>query len=233
MNSTKANDEIGDSTCLEGEELGATRERLLNLGIATPEILHSDFHLTEVTASGDVFIQAGHLNTPDDKTGASASWGNEIDWTPVVTNRATQLLRQAGIAVIKEDASIKNTNKRFEVKLAVFIHFDGSTNPAADGASVGYNDSSDSPAAQEWKQLYSKYWPFGWNEDNYTNDLRNYYGFEHTITQDAEVVLELGMLTNFTEGTWLKPRLEWLGSLVAHFLSKRIGMGGVPDPGAF
>ena len=119
------------------------------------------------------------------------------------------------------------------MKLAVFIHFDGNEDPVADGASVGYNDGSDFPAAQEWKQLYSEYWPFDWNEDNYTNDLRNYYGFKHTITEDAEVVLELGMLTNFDEGEWLKPRLEWLGSLVAHFLSKRIGMGDVPDPGAF
>ena len=72
------------STCLEGEDLGSTRERLLNLGVTTPEILESDFDITEVTATGDVFIQAGHLNTPDDKTGASAPWGQEIDWTPIV-----------------------------------------------------------------------------------------------------------------------------------------------------
>ena len=74
MCSKKVNDQIADSTCLDGEELEATRERLLDLGIATPEIFASDFHVTEVTASADVFIQAGHLNTPDGKTGASAPW---------------------------------------------------------------------------------------------------------------------------------------------------------------
>ena len=40
----------------------------------------------------DILIQAGHENTPDDKTGGSGPLGNEIDWTPIVTNEAVVLL---------------------------------------------------------------------------------------------------------------------------------------------
>jgi hypothetical protein len=69
--------------------------------------------------------------------------------------------------------------------------------------------------------------------DNYTNNLRNYYGFAHTVTSDAEIVLELGDLTSLQQAQWLQPRLRWLGALIAHFLSRRIGNGNVPDPGDF
>ena len=36
----------------------------------------------------DILIQAGRENTPDDKTGGSGPLGNEIDWTPIVTDEA-------------------------------------------------------------------------------------------------------------------------------------------------
>jgi len=50
---------------------------------------------------GDVFIQAGHENTPDNKTGGEGPLGNEIDWTPIVADEATRILRQAGISTIR------------------------------------------------------------------------------------------------------------------------------------
>ena len=55
----------------------------------------------------DVFIQAGHENTPDNKTGGEGPLGNEIDWTPIVADEATRILRQAGVSTIREDASLK------------------------------------------------------------------------------------------------------------------------------
>ena len=120
-----------------------------------------------------------------------------------------------------------------EVKLAVFIHFDANNDPGSSGASVGYKDNTDQPAAQEWKALYSKYWPFRWMGDNFTSNLYGYYGFKYTRTTDAEFVMELGELTSPKQAVWLKPRLKWLGGLIAHFLSQRLRKGDVPDPGPF
>ena len=76
---------------------------------------------------GDVFIQAGHENTPDNKTGGEGPLGNEIDWTPIVADEATRILRSAGVSTIREDASLKlsaRQNERFRVQVAVCLHFD-------------------------------------------------------------------------------------------------------------
>ena len=45
----------------------------------------------------DVVIQAGHENTPDDRTGGEGPLGREIDWTPIVANEAVRLLKEAGV----------------------------------------------------------------------------------------------------------------------------------------
>src|ERR1700704_1180573 len=64
--------------------------------------------------NADVFIQAGHENTPDNKTGGEGPLGNEIDWTPVVANEATRILRSAGVSAIREDASLKRADRQDE-----------------------------------------------------------------------------------------------------------------------
>jgi hypothetical protein len=178
----------------------------------------------------DVLIQAGHEGRTIGATGASGPLGDEIDWTPIVADEATRVLREAGVSVIREDASLIG---RYNVQIAVFLHFDGSRTRCSSGASVGYDDATDKPAANAWKALYSQYWPFRFMEDNFTDNLSNYYGFGHTFTRDAELVLELGEISCLEQAEWLKPRLSWLGRLVAHFISKRIDEGNVPDPGPF
>jgi N-acetylmuramoyl-L-alanine amidase len=233
-------DDNQPSACVEGETQEATLAQLSSAGVSSSAV---DAELKDVGAtmaqvsSGDVFIQAGHFNPHswDNNTGASGPRGNEIDWTPIVTDEATRVLQAHGVSVIKADARIKGSSRRFNVNVAVFVHFDGSANPNAGGASVGYNDDTDRAAAHEWKALYSRYWPsaFGWHADNYTNALRGYYGFSNTVTQDAEFVIEFGTLSNRREADWLQPRLRWLGRLLAHFLSHRIKKGNVPDPGPF
>ena len=180
--------------------------------------------------SADVFIQAGHENRTTGSTGACGPLGCERDWTPIVANEATRILREAGVTVIREDAFLSG---RYYVKVAIFIHFDGSDPPCNSGASVGYDDPSDKPASDEWKELYSKYWPYKWMPDNFTANLRGYYGYRYTITTDSEFVMELGEISCHEQAEWLKPRLKWLGALIAHFLSQRIGKGNVPDPGPF
>ena len=181
-------------------------------------------------ASADVFIQAGHEGRISGATGASGPLGKEIEWTPIVANEAKRVLEEAGVTVIREDADLDDI---YDVTLAVYIHFDGAEPPDQTGASVGYKGDSDQPAAEAWKALYGKYWPFRWMSDNFTENLRQYYGFRNTRTTDAEFVIELGEISSLEQAQWLKPRLKWLGKLIAHFLSQRIGKGNVPDPGPF
>jgi len=180
----------------------------------------------------DVFIQAGHENTPDNKTGGEGPLGNEIDWTPIVADKATRILRKAGVSTIREDASLKRPerqNERFRVRIAVFLHFDD-PDGGETGASVGFKGSSDEPAAAAWKKLYSKFFPFPFMRDNFTPDEAGYYGFKFTVTTDAEFLIEFGDLGSLRQARWMKPRLKWMGRLLAHFLSQRIDKGNVPLP---
>jgi hypothetical protein len=180
----------------------------------------------------DVFIQAGHENTPDNKTGGEGPLGNEIDWTPIVADEATRILRRAGVSTIREDASLKRPerqNERFRVRIAVFLHFDD-PDGGETGASVGFKGSSDEPAAAAWKKLYSKFFPFPFMRDNFAPDEAGYYGFKFTVTTDAEFLIEFGDLGSLRQARWMKPRLKWMGRLLAHFLSQRIDKGNVPLP---
>src|SRR5262249_38662248 len=143
----------------------------------------------------DVVIQAGHENTPDDKTGGEGPLGKEIEWTPIVANTAVAALRAAGVNAIKETAHIKVTHQKYRSILALFVHFDDPDHGEA-GPSLGYSHSSDADAAQQWKLLYKEFFPFNetWKPDNYTIDEQHYYGFQYTVTSDAEFVVELGDL---------------------------------------
>jgi hypothetical protein len=44
----------------------------------------------------DVVVQAGHQNTPDNKTGGESQYGKEIEWTPVVADEAVRILNVTG-----------------------------------------------------------------------------------------------------------------------------------------
>jgi hypothetical protein len=72
-----------------------------------------------------------------------------------------------------------------------------------------------------------------WRRDNFTQDEQYYYGFNYTATSDAEFLIEFGDLHSLRQARWMKPRLSWLGSLVAHYVSKRLGKGNIPKPAPF
>jgi hypothetical protein len=148
----------------------------------------------------------------------------------VITQRATDILRKHGVTVIHEDASL---DKDYFVDLAVFCHFDGSTNPDAKKASVGYDDPTDKPASDDWKAAYSTIWNYGWHADNFTSNLSGYYGYKYTYTQDSEFVIEFGTISNDEVAFWIKERLLYLGEFLAWWISKRIAKGNVPKPQAF
>lgn len=180
--------------------------------------------------TADVFIQAGHEGRTHGATGAVGTIGREIDWTPAVADAAARALADAGLSVIRENASLYGP---YHVKLALFIHFDGSNPPCRSGASIGYDDPTDKPAADLWKEIYAQYWPFAWMPDNFTENLRQYYGYSYTITSDAELVLELGEITCTEQALWLGPRLTWLGRLIAYFVTRKLGIGTISEPPPF
>lgn len=170
----------------------------------------------------EIYIQAGHEGRTTGATGTQSKYGREIDWTPVVADEATRILREAGIKVIRSKADRRRLSK---VNLALSIHFDGCANACATGASIGYDDPTDQPAAIAWKEFYSQYFRYHWKPDNFTPNLSNYYNFRYTITKDAELVLELGDLTCPDQAKWLKNNLFQLGHMVAYFAAERIGKG--------
>ncbi|GAC1655151.1 MAG: hypothetical protein NVS9B12_06100 [Vulcanimicrobiaceae bacterium] len=172
----------------------------------------------------DVLLSAGHQGRPascpkfpQHKCNLGAAGEREL--TPVVVAEAARILRRRGYAVILEPADFAG---RFAVKDAVFIHFDGSVPACGSGASVGYHRSQDAPAARAWRMLYSEYWQFRFQPDNFTTNLSNYYGFRQVEASDAALVIELGELSCPAQRAWLAPRIKWTGALLARFLDRRL-----------
>jgi hypothetical protein len=98
---------------------------------------------------------------------------------------------------------------------------------------VGFHHAADAQAARDWHALYGRYWPFGFQPDNFTGGLRDYYGYRQVDARDGSLVLELGEITCPAQHAWLAPRLRWEGDLLAYYLSRLIGKGGVPLPAPF
>lgn len=180
-----------------------------------------------IEKTADVLIQAGHEGRTEGATGAVGPLGREIDWNPVVADEASRLLRGAGITVLRETAFLEGP---YQVRAAVFVHFDASRPPGSSGASVGYGDPAHQHAAQAWKDLYARHWPFRWMPDNFTPNLSGYYGFRHVRAADVALVVELGDMTGADQAAWLQPRLGWLGALLARYVCLRLGREDIPDP---
>lgn len=175
----------------------------------------------------DVYIQAGHEGRIFGKTGSVSPYGREIDWTRIVADEATRILRRAGVSVIRASA---DQRRKSVIRLALSIHFDGSNDACSTGASIGLNNNSDRRAARVWKRLYRSVFPFKWMPDNFSRNLKYYYNYRYTVASDAELVLELGEISCPEQAQWMKPRLRQLGALVAYFAAQRIGVSGVSKP---
>ncbi len=180
----------------------------------------------------DVLISAGHEGRPANcarfpQHHCNLGAAGERAWTPVVADAATKILRSHGVSVARLPADFSG---RYRVDAAIFIHFDGSNPPCGSRASIGYPNTSDVAAAHAWRLLYRQYWPFGFQPDNFTTSLHQYYAFKQVEARDASLVLELGEITCPAQHAWLAPRLQWEGALLAYYLSALIGKGNVPKP---
>ncbi len=146
-----------------------------------------------------VVIQAGHCFRTAGSTGTRAASGRpteqQVAWD--VSQRAAAILTRHGHTptVIVADPD-KRTAYRGDCFVAV--HCDGSTSPAAKGASVGYRTAQGQALAHAWKQAYARRGWVGFRADNYTAALQGYYGTRRAIEQGnrAACIIEAGFLTN-------------------------------------
>lgn len=170
----------------------------------------------------DVLISAGHEGRPQScaqfpKHHCNLGAPGERAWTPIVADEAAKQLRARGYSVAREPADFDGD---YAVKTAIFIHFDGTDRPCTSGASIGYHLDASKPAAGLWHSMYGSVFPFQFKPDNFTRNLRDYYGFRQVQTQDAGLVLELGEVTCPAQKAWLAPRLEQEGDLIAKFVDR-------------
>jgi hypothetical protein len=180
----------------------------------------------------DVLISAGHEGRPASCAQFPTHHCNlgatgERAWTPIVADAATQALRKHGVSVARVPADFHGS---YRVAAAVFIHFDGSDPPCKSAASVGYPVKRQSTGAQLWHALYGRFWPFGFEPDDFTDGLREYYAYRQVEARYGSYVLELGEITCPKQHAWLAARLKWEGELIASFLSELIGKGNVRIP---
>lgn len=62
-----------------------------------------------------------------------------------MADEATRILREAGLQVIREDASLlrpERLDERFRVKVAVFLHFDGDKEDGVERSGAAFRTAS-------------------------------------------------------------------------------------------
>lgn len=172
----------------------------------------------------DVLLSAGHEGRPASCAHfpthhCNLGTAGEMAWTPVVVDEAARILRSRGYRVAREPADFDGT---FDVTVALFVHFDGTSPPCGSGASIGYHTLRSQTAARMWRNEYSRYFPFRMLPDNFTDNLRDYYGFRQVNAEAGALVVELGELTCPPQRAWLAQHLPWEGRFIANFVTSLI-----------
>lgn len=136
-----------------------------------------------------VVVQRGHCFRVTGATGAAG----EQEFTRLSADRAAAHLAAAGHRPVIINADVPDA--AYEGDLFVAIHYDSSTNPAARGASVGYQTPEGEQFAQAWKRRYRELgWTGGFRPDNYTAALAGYYGVRHAVAEGNRraIIVEAG-----------------------------------------
>jgi len=166
-----------------------------------------------------VLIQAGHVGRVMGNIGSIHNGLVESEWNQRVAIRVEDILEKHGIITTRVGAKIPITN----AKIAIAIHFDGSNNHCATGASIGHDGSEASKRlAKRWRAEYQKFFPFKWHRDNFTKNLSDYYGYSKVSTTKGFLVLELGEITCKEQTDWLEPRLGEVAAKVAYFIIEEL-----------
>lgn len=177
-------------------------------------IMFFNQHIVNTT----VLIQEGHVGRIKGNTGSCCGALHEVKWNKKVGKIVEQKLKAEHIEVVRVGAKIPVSN----VVIALAIHFDGAEKNCTTGASIGYYGSEASEMAKRWRKTYASFFPFKWHEDNFTKNLREYYGFRRVHARKGFLVLELGELTCKEQTEWLEPRLNDIGERIADFIIKEL-----------
>ena len=166
-----------------------------------------------------VLIQEGHVGRTKGNTGSIYHGLKEVEWNSYVGKEVARILVNNDIDVKRVGADIPISN----ATIAIAIHFDGSDQHCATGASIGHDGSFESKKlANAWKRQYDKFFPFKWHKDNFTPNLRDYYGFKRVTASKGFLVMELGEITCERQTRWLKPRLKQVAQEIANFIIKEL-----------
>src|ERR1700736_3195650 len=175
---------------------------------------------------GDVLVQAGHEGRPAScalfparacNLGAAAAGEREIEWTVVVADEATRVLREHGYRVLRRPADYLG---RDSARAAVFVHFDGAKE-CASGASVGFPETTSRTFVDAWETRYRAWFPFRFVGENFTTNEQRYYGFRK-VDAPEKMLIEFGEMTCPAQFAWMQPRLHEIGDRLAAFLEERL-----------
>ncbi|MER7870310.1 N-acetylmuramoyl-L-alanine amidase [Streptomyces sp. enrichment culture] len=144
-------------------------------------------------------VQMGHCFRT---SGATGTPGEQV-FVKAVADACVEELDRPGppgrehwrLRVIKADEPLE----QYAGDAFVAFHCDGSANPDARGASVGYRDAAGQSLAQAWKHAYERHgWSGGFRSDNYTENLKKYYGTRKAAEagNPRAFIAECGFLTN-------------------------------------
>ena len=149
-----------------------------------------------------VLVQAGHVAPREPGFESGTGTVREQELTKAIRRRLVKLLRRdERFQPVPCPGDIPDG---VSVDAAIFLHGDGSANPASTGYSFGFpvhpvNQKLATLIDAEFKTIPG-HPPH--HEDNYTGGLRQYYGYRRVPTPGPEVLVEHGFLTNPGEQKW-------------------------------
>ena len=178
---------------------------------------------------GLVIVQRGHCFRTTGATGAPG----EQAFTEAAADRAELHIEAAGHQCRVINADVPDDSYRGD--LFVAIHYDSSDNPAARGASVGYQTPEGNLFAQAWKRHYTRLgWTGGFRPDNYTAALHGYYGTRHAVEVGTRraFIAEAGFGSSPADAALMAPPegTDRVGRAIAAAVIDIIGPGTVPAP---
>jgi len=154
----------------------------------------------------DLLLQLGHIGR---KTGYIGAEG-EQKFTQALGDAMEPLLKGSGLKyrIMGADNWLKPEPNKAKIFLA--LHYDGSVKKTANGYSMGYKPYSDQAFKEMLAVSYGKLCGFRRRKDNYTKNLRRYYGwttnekrkYQHTDC-DFYALIEHGFGSNLVERKWM------------------------------
>ena len=176
--------------------------------------------------SGDVVVQAGHEGRPAScvrlhvkacNIGTHGPGALEREWTAIVADEATRVLRDARYTVVRRPADYAGHDT---ARAAVFLHFDGAS-ACASGASVGFPDTTSRAFVDAWEAAYRAWFPYRFVGENFTDAEHHYYGFRK-VDAPEKMLIEFGEMTCPAQFAWMQPRLHEIGRRLAAFLISQL-----------